>query len=152
MRLHSAHFPLALLMISAACVPQPDPDFSGWARFAAFPDGLYQAFHAACTGPAQVYTRPRRDFAECRELLPPDMTAAIILGYDGTVDDLPQLVIRFATTREGTDYLVENDVFLNVPRRDNDALEIRIPDPRLGRTIDALYRRAGGVPEAAPAE
>lgn len=134
------------LVFSAACAPQEDAGSTGQARFSAFPDGLYDAFRAACEGPAQVYQRPRRGFAECRELLPPDMTASIILGYGGTIEDLPELVIRFTTTEDGTQYLVRNDIFLNVPQKDADALQVRMPDPRLSRTIDALYRRAGGEP------
>lgn len=140
---------LAMPMLAAACTPQHDVVSTGRARFSDFPEPLYAAFQSACTGPAQSFDRPEKGFAECRELLPPDTTAAVILSYDGTIEDLPELVIRFKTSEplDGIGYLVENDVFLNVPRKDASALEIRLPDKRLTRTIDALYRKAGGTPE-----
>ncbi|MEM8732195.1 MAG: hypothetical protein AAGF79_19970 [Pseudomonadota bacterium] len=143
------HFWLTLPVLAAACAPQDPEITSGRARFPAFPEPLYAAFQAACTGPAQFYNRPDRNFAECRELLPPDTTAAIILSYDGSVEDLPELVIQFKTTEplDGIGYLVQNDIYLNVPRRDASAVEVRLPDERLDRTINALYRRAGGTPE-----
>lgn len=136
-------------MLLAACVPQDDVVQSGKARFSTFPEPLYVAFQAACSGSAQTFDRRDPGFAECRELLPPDTTAAIILSYGGTIDDLPELVIRFTTseTLDGLGYLVENDIFLNVPRPGGDAVQVRLPDKRLTRTINALYRRAGGVPQ-----
>ncbi|MBB97352.1 MAG: hypothetical protein CML68_22465 [Rhodobacteraceae bacterium] len=122
---------------------------SGRARFSAFPEPLYAAFRAACEGPAQNYRRPEPGFAECRELLPPDTTAAVILSYDGTLDDLPELVISFTTSEplDGVGFVVQNDIFLNVPRRGAQELQVRLPDERLDRTINALYRKAGGTPE-----
>ena len=77
-------------MFAAGCATQDAVDpATGRARFSEFPEPLYAAFRAACEGPAQSYVRPDRNFAECRELLPPDTTAAIILSYDGMLDDLP---------------------------------------------------------------
>lgn len=137
-------------MFAAGCATQDAVDpATGRARFSEFPEPLYAAFRAACEGPAQSYVRPDRNFAECRELLPPDTTAAIILSYDGMLDDLPELVIRFTTSEplDGIGYLVQNDIFLNVPRRNQQELQIRLPDERLGQTINALYRKAGGTPE-----
>ena len=136
-------------MLLAACATQDPVSNSGRARFPEFPEPLYAAFRAACEGPAQSYNRPERGFAECRELLPPDTTAAVILSYDGSLEDLPELGIRFTTTEtaDTPGYLVQNDIFLNVPRRNAGELQVRLPDERLSRTISALYRKAGGVPE-----
>lgn len=136
-------------MLAAGCATQDTVSTTGRARFPSFPEPLYAAFRAACEGPAQYYNRPDPNFAECRELLPPDTTAAIILSYDGTLEDLPELVIRFTTSEplDGVGFVVQNDIFLNVPRRNADELQIRLPDERLDRTIEALYRKAGGTPE-----
>lgn len=136
-------------MLAAACATQQDVVSTGRARFPVFPEPLYVAFQSACEGPAQSFKRPDRNFAECRELLPPDTTAAIIVSYDGMLEALPELVIRFTTTEppDGVGYMVENDIFLSVPRRNQRELQVRLPDPELDRTINALYRKAGGTPE-----
>ncbi len=143
MRLH--HFlPIALLGACAAPLAEVS---SGKARFASYPDALIQAFESVCDGPAQTFQRPEPDTIECREYLPPDATAAIILNFDGTLENLPELVIRFRTQPDGLQYLVENDVFVRVPQKTGRALLVRRPDARLSRKLDALYLRAGGVPE-----
>jgi hypothetical protein len=108
---------------------------------------LIEAFKSACSGPAQSFHRPEPDLYECREYLPPEPTAAIILNFDGTPEDLPQLVIRFRTRPDGTDFLVQNDVFLKVPQKTGVPLQVRQNDQRMLRTLNLLYRRAGGVPE-----
>lgn len=138
--------PLMLVVLSA-CAPPVEVESTGLARFASYPDDLFAALEMACSSPAQTFLRPSRNRVECREYLPPEPTAALILNHDGTQEDLPQLVIRFEARADAPGWLVENDVFLNVPRRSSPALELRESDPRVNRTLDALYRRAGGVPE-----
>ncbi|QBF32116.1 hypothetical protein [Thalassococcus sp. S3] len=133
-----------------ACAPQDlvsGTTESGSARFSDYPDTLFAAFQAACSGPAHAFSRPARDAVECRELMPPDVTAALIVTYDGTPEDLPRLVIRFDAKRDAPGYLVRNDIFFNVPQREGGALQIRQPDPQLTQRLNRLYRRAGGVPE-----
>ncbi len=139
---------LALILATlAACTPRPEAPSTGKARFASYPDTLFAALEMACSSPAQTFLRPSRDRVECREYLPPEPTAALILTHDGMQEDLPRLVIRFDARADAPGWLVENDVFLNVPRRSAPALELRESDPQLNRTLDALYHRAGGVPE-----
>lgn len=135
------------LMVLSACATQDVEVSSGRARFTEYPERLISAFESACTGPAQSFRRPEPDLVECREYLPPESTAAIILNYDGTPEDLPELVIQFRTRADKTDYVVQNDVFLNVPQKQGKPLQVRQHDRALGRTLDALYTRAGGVPE-----
>ncbi|WP_425045326.1 hypothetical protein [Primorskyibacter sp. S87] len=135
----------------AACAPQDVGTVSNRARFTEYPEGLFAAFETACSGPAQSFSRLERGLIECREYLPPEPTAAIILGYDGTPEKLPQLVIRFQTTEERTDtdqpgYVVVNDMYLNVPQKTGPDLKVRQRDDRLMRMLSDLYRRAGGVP------
>ncbi len=135
-------------MLAAACAPQHDVVSSGQARFSEFPEPLYAAVQAACAGPAQSFSRPEPGIIECRELLSPDVTAAVILGLDGTIEDLPELVIRFSATEalDGIGYMVKNDIFLNVPRKDASTARVGLEDRRMSRTINALYRKAGGTP------
>lgn len=138
----------ALSVAIAACTPQDMGELSGKARFSEYPDSLISALEFACTGPAQTFVRSNRESVECREYLPPEATAAIILSYDGTPTDLPQLVIRFQTAPDGQDYVVRNDVYLNVPQKSGPPLHVRQHDARMSRLIADLYRRAGGLPEA----
>lgn len=145
---------IPVLVVLGACATQDVAAGSGKARFTEYPETLFAAIESACTDPAQSFSRSTAtqapDMVECREYLPPEPTAAIILKYDGTPRDLPQLVIRFSTQPDGpgsTQYLVENDVFLNVPQKTGRPLQVRQIDPRMRRTLDALYLRAGGVPE-----
>ena len=134
-------------VVVAACAPQDVVAPSGKARFAEYPESLIEAIQATCTGPAQTFSRPDRNSVECREYLPPEPTAAIILTYDGTPQDLPQLVIRFDTRADAPGYLVENNVFLNVPQKQGKPRRVSQVDGRVNRKLDDLYRRAGGVPE-----
>ncbi|MBK0329412.1 hypothetical protein I5535_19240 [Rhodobacteraceae bacterium F11138] len=134
-------------MILAACAPQDMVEASRTARFSEYPDSLLSALERACDGPAQTFSRPSTDTIECRQYLPPRPTAAIILTYDGTPEDLPQLVIQFRTSPDAPGYLVQNQVFLNVPQKSGSVLHVRQQDARLDRELAGLYRRTGGVPE-----
>lgn len=138
---------LLLGLVSGGCSTQNVVPDNGKARFASYPDSLISAFQSACSGPAQTFTRPSHDAVECREYLPPEPTAAIILTYDGTPEDLPQLVIRFRTRADSPGYVVENEVFLNVPQKNGDPLHVIQRDARLNRVVGKLYKRAGGTPE-----
>ncbi len=152
--IHQAIYVLLIVGIGA-CATQDVVGGSGRARFSDYPDSLVAALESACGEPAQTFARPAPDTVECREYLPPKETAAIILTYDGTPEDLPQLVIRFQTSRDGTGFLVQNRVFLNVPRLHGAPLQVPQSAPALNRALDVLYLRAGGMPEpntqAAPA-
>lgn len=135
----------------AGCQSAPPPQAQNVAmpkaRFTHYPDSLLNAFRSACSQPAQSYSRLDADTVECREYLPPEATAAIILNFDGTHEELPELVIRFRTEAADTGYLVENDVFIHVPRRNGPALNVRRNDPHLKRTLGRLYTYSGGVLE-----
>ena len=140
-------FCLLLAVVVSGCATQDMVASNAKARFSTYPDSLVTALETACEGPAQTFLRPTKDSIECREYLPPEPTAAIILTYDGVPSDLPQLVIRFQTQKDAPGYLVENDVYLNVPQKSGPPLHVRQQDPRLNRVVNALYQRSGGVPE-----
>ncbi|WP_146345553.1 hypothetical protein [Falsiphaeobacter marinintestinus] len=135
------------LVVLGACTTQDVDVTSSKARFTSYPTDLLAAFESACMGPAQTFSAPGPDLVECREYLPPEPTAAIILNYDGTPEDLPQLVIRFRTLADTPGFVVENDVYLNVPQKAGTEIQVRHYDTRLHRTLEELYKRAGGVPE-----
>lgn len=138
---------LPLMMILSACAPQYVGPASGKARFSEFPQPLFDAFRASCVGPTRSFSEPRPNSAECRELMPPDITAAFILEYDGQLQDLPRLVIRFQAEQDAQSYLVRNDIFVNIPQSTGAPRQVPFQDARLRRELDTLYTNAGGVPE-----
>ncbi|MEX0284416.1 MAG: hypothetical protein AB3N23_07365 [Paracoccaceae bacterium] len=139
-------FRLLPVVVIAGCTTQDVAQPTGRAMFQSYPDALFEAFESACGGPAQTFNRPNPDVVECREYLPPEATAALILSFDGTTEDLPELVIRFQAQAADAGYLVENDVFVSVPQKDGRRVQVRREDHKLMRTLDKLYERAGGVP------
>ncbi|MFY9211794.1 MAG: hypothetical protein WAO69_11750 [Aestuariivita sp.] len=138
---------LPLILALAACAPQDMGNSSGKARFSEYPQPLFDAFRDSCTGPARAFRSTGPNTAECRELMPPRVTAAFILEYTGITEDLPRLVIRFRAEQDTGSYLVSNDVFVNVPQRSGGPRQVPFVDPQLRRQLDVLYRNAGGVPE-----
>lgn len=134
------------LLIVPGCAPQDMVARTDQARFATYPTTLFAAVESACKDPAETFVRAGRDVVQCRILLPPEPTAAILLRYDGIPEDLPQLVIEFSATRDGTGYLVANQTYLSVPQKSGAPLRVSRPDAQLSRMIDALYTKAGGTP------
>jgi hypothetical protein len=137
---------VSILGLSACAQVESEPP-SARARFPTYPTDLLAAFESACSGPAQSFSTPAPDLVECREYLPPEPTAAIILGYNGTPEKLPQLVIRFRTQADDPGFVVENDVYLNVPQKAGQDIQVRQYDTRLHRTLSKLYEKSGGTPE-----
>jgi hypothetical protein len=79
-------------------------------------------------------------------LLEPRPTAALILRYDGTHEDLPRLAIRLSGRPDAAEYVTQIDTFLHVPQKQGPALRIAQHNAAVMRRIDAIYRRAGGAP------
>ena len=136
-----------LLAVPGACATQGSTDFSYTARFPEFPGHLYRALEESCSEPAQKYQRFSRNHAECREYLEPEATAAIILSYDGTPEDLPQLIMRFKSWADGQEFLLRTDAYLNVPQKSGGPIHVVFPSGQFNRTLKQLYRLSGGVPE-----
>jgi hypothetical protein len=141
--------PLMPLMFAVlgACATQGGGNSSSTARFPEFPAKIFSALQRTCSKPAQQYTRVSQNVAECREYLEPEATAAIILTYDGTTDDLPQLVLRMVAQADGPEYLLTTNAYLNVPQKNQGAIRVVYPSPHFDRTLGKLYRQSGGVPE-----
>jgi len=138
--------PVILLAGLCACVEQDMGSLEHKARFAAYPDELFEALESSCTEPADTFLRSGRDTVECRSYLSPDATAAIIFRYDGTLEDLPQLVMRFRAAADQPGYLVDFDAFLNVPQKQGEPLRVIHKSPALTNKINAMMRHAGGEP------
>jgi hypothetical protein len=136
-----------IFAVLGACATQDVVDSSGTARFPGFPAGIFSALQESCSNPAQQYTRLSQNVAECREYLEPEATAAIILTYEGTTDDLPQLVLRLDAQADGSEYLLTTNAYLNVPQKTQGAIHVTFPSRHFDKTLKDLYRQSGGTPE-----
>ena len=54
----------------------------------------------------------------------------------------------FSAAQDSQSYLVSNEIFVNIPQKSGGPRQVPFRDARLRRQLDALYRNAGGVPEA----
>ncbi len=116
------------------------------AYFPAFPAVLFAAASETCNGPGQTVVRPNQNIVRCESLPDPESAAAIILQFNGTVEDLPKLVIAISGRDTSQGYLVTADNYLNVPQRDGGTQQIRFPDPEAERDMRNLLVAVGGRP------
>ncbi|MEX0338070.1 MAG: hypothetical protein AB3N11_03425 [Arenibacterium sp.] len=132
------------MLLLTACAPQDVANYQASAEFESFPNRLFQKAEEVCSDPSESFVRVSRDVIECRLLLPPETTAAVILTYDGVVEDLPQAVVRFAARADGDGYVVDILPYLRVPQRDAAPLRVAQADPRLFRQMQSLLLLSGG--------
>lgn len=138
---------LTLLPVIVACTQQTTPSpGSHRAQFSAYPQNLLSSFATDCSGPGDTYVQTGRASFECRELLPPQASAVLILNYDGSPQDLPEIVTRLKAAKNAAGYLVDANVFFRVTQKDGTALVVPIEGKDLNRDLSALYTRYGGVP------
>lgn len=140
--------PLAVAALPAPAAPvagglQPGQE---QAFFAAWPQTLLTAARAACSEPGQSPSEPVPGTIRCETLPTPDIAAALILNYGGTVESLPLYIVSFTTTPQGAGYLVTADSYVVVPQTDGSLREVRLPDPAVAAGMQDLMRAAGGTP------
>ncbi|WP_224823577.1 hypothetical protein [Cognatishimia sp. MH4019] len=150
---------LAFPLIVAGCSQTPisgggtvQSDLDQVAFFNEFPTLLFSAAGEACNGPGDVLVREDPGTLRCEVLPDPPSAAALILGYDGTIEDLPKYVIAFDTETRPNGYIVRNEAYIRVPQMDGGELRIKTPDRRRARDIRQIFTAAGGTMIAAPAE
>lgn len=140
-------------LAACATVQESGPVVSGEmlpeqrARFDARPDAIFAALEQACTAPSQRLTQPARDVLECRMLLPPDPTASAILRYGGTIDQLPELVIRLRLHPNDPGFVLAVAQYLEVPQQGGGAVQVVFPDARADRRLRAIITDLGGTPD-----
>ncbi|SLN13005.1 hypothetical protein [Pseudooctadecabacter jejudonensis] len=116
------------------------------AYFQGYPDALFEGGEAVCSGPGQMVVRPNPNEVRCESLPDPASAAALILEYNGTVENLPRFVIAFTGQSDQTGYLVTADSYIRVPGRDGQIQQLRFPDDRIAAEFTALLKTAGGRP------
>lgn len=137
---------LPALALIAACTTQDVPPPSRSAQFAEYPKRLFDTFEIGCDGPGEEFRREGTSLYECTELLPPETTAYLILNYDGYPQDLPKSVMRLTSTKNASGYLVDAELFFNVPRQSGPAVKVPVESETLDRALSALYQSMGGSP------
>jgi hypothetical protein len=115
------------------------------AFFPAFPDRLLSAAVAACNSPGQRPESPDASTVRCLSLPTPDVAAALILSYDGTVSDLPLYVVSFDTMPSEGGYVVTADSYVTVPQTDGSVRTVRLLDPNVTSGMMDLLVAAGGT-------
>jgi len=141
-------------VILVACAPQPmtAPEVSDHpipevsARFETPPAALLEALQQLCNEPTQRITQPAAGVTECRTLLDPQTTAGAILRYGGTINRLPESVIRLRLTPDSDGFMVASAAYLEVPRASGDVLRVVFPDPGIDRRIRRFLTNLGGTP------
>jgi hypothetical protein len=122
---------------------QPLPEVS--ARFDTPPTELLEALQRLCTEPTQRITEPAPGITECRMLLDPQATAGAILRYGGTINRLPESVVRLRVKQEGDGFVVASAAYLEVPRASGDVLRVAFPDPAMDRRMMRVLTNLGGT-------
>ncbi len=140
----------------AACAPPQDlvPVVSGagpaegaaQAYFKAYPGHFFEAAAAVCTQPGQELVRPDAHEVRCESFPTPEVAAALILQFDGTVEALPQFVIAFRGANDSAGYLVTADSYIRVPQKSGTAQQLRFPDDEMTENFKTLLEQAGGRP------
>lgn len=137
-------FPALALIV--ACTPQVAPTPTKSAQFDTFPERLFETFETECDGLAEQFEKIGNQVFECRELLPPETTAFLILNYDGYPQDLPKSVMRMTSTKNASGYRVDAELYFNVPQKQGPAVKVPVESKALDTAIGALFQRMGGTP------
>ena len=122
------------------------PAGSQQAYFPTYPERLFFAAAAVCDGPGQTVVKPSRNEVRCESLPDPESAAAIILQFNGSVENLPKFIISFAGRDTAQGYLVTADNYIRVPQRDGGTQQVRFEDEQVAEDLDNLLRSAGGRP------
>lgn len=139
----------------AACeqpVTDPGAPSVASARFDQAPPILDEATQMACDDPGSELVRPRPGVIQCRLLLSPEATAAAILTYDGSIEDLPRLVISLSTQKARTGDVVTGCAFLMIPLKDGSVRRVVHNDRALDARLRRMLAAVGGQPLQTPPE
>ncbi len=141
-----------LFLVACAPAPMPVPAPSDQTlpeirmAYDSYPSVLFDAVPLTCDDPEQRIQRRPGGIVECRSLLPPEATAGVILRYQGTVDDLPESVVRFVASKSTQGHEIAISYFLEVPQKAGGAIHVVYPHPGIDRKLRDLLTLTGGRP------
>lgn len=137
---------LPVVAVIVACTQQDVPPPTRSAQFDTYPERLFNTFETQCNGPGEQFQKSGNRIFECKELLPPETTAFLILNYEGYTQDLPQSVMRMTTTKNGSGYRVDAELFFSVPQKSGPAIKVPVQSTTLDQAIGTLFQTMGGSP------
>ncbi|WP_171090223.1 MULTISPECIES: hypothetical protein [unclassified Ruegeria] len=137
---------IPFLACIVACAPQDVPYASRSAQFETYPQRLFDVFETSCSGPGESFERTSGQTFECREFLPAEASAYLILNYDGNPQDLPQSVMRLTSSKNADGYRIDANVFFKVPQRTGSVVEVPLDSTELDQSISRLFQAMGGSP------
>ncbi len=137
---------LTIVALIVSCTSQEAPPASRSAQFDGYPQNLFNSFRTDCAGPGDKYIKTTASIFECRETLPPEATAYLILSFNGYPQNLPQIVTRLSSTKNQAGYRVDAELYFLVPQKDGSTLRIPIESKDLDRGFSKLYTDYGGTP------
>lgn len=130
----------------ATPVANDSPRAAAQAYFTSYPQQFFAAAAQACNGRGQSVVAPNKNELRCESLPDPQSAAALILQFDGTVENLPLYVVAFNGVNTAQGYLVTADTYIRVPQRAGGAQQIRYPDQIVMRQMGDILQAAGGGP------
>lgn len=138
---------IAALLGCAPVIEQSQGDGPGRqsAFFESFPTLLFASIASRCQADTDRLTRPSQSELICESLPTPEAAAALILEFDGDVEELPVLVTTLSAEEEAGGFAVTTEYYYLVPQRSGEVAEIRFAEPRVQRTIRRALSAAGGV-------
>lgn len=144
----------ALVLTLAGCSPvPPPPPPEPVARadlpqqrifFTQRPEFVLNAMRDMCQSPDTELVRSDADGLECRFLIEPRITAALILAYDGTIDDLPRAVLQASIAPDSDGHVLTLTPYAQIPRRRDTPALLPLDSPRFLRAITRSMTRLGG--------
>jgi hypothetical protein len=90
--------------------------------------------------------QPNQNEVRCESLPDPGSAAAIILGYNGTVENLPSFVISFLGGVSAQGYVVTADSYIRVLQRNGGVQQRRFEDAMVAEDLSGMLASAGGRP------
>ncbi len=132
--------------INAAPLAGAAPAGAQQAYFMGFPERFFETTARACNQPGQNAVTPRPDEVRCESLPDPESAAALILTYDGTVEDIPKYIISFQGRDTELGYLVTADTYIRIPQRAGGARNLRFTDAQVASDLSEILEAAGGRP------
>jgi len=107
------------------------------ALFSEYPAQLFNAAAAVCDEPGQTMVQPNANEVRCESLPDPESAAALILQYNGTVEDLPKFIIAFLGGPSAQGYVVTADSYIRVPQRSGGTQQIRFNDDQVAEDLNS---------------
>ena len=114
------------------------------AFFDAFPGLLFEAVGEGCQGEADTLTQISETELLCESLPSPQAAAALILQFDGDIEQLPTFVTTLVAEPRGEGFAVTTEYYYRVPQKNGETAVIRFSEPRIEQTIRRVFASAGG--------